>query len=306
MSKVYLHHQQSKLIVKAIIIFGVIFLMLISTQSFAQEARVPKSDRVFLSTAYYDIFQKNISNEALEHLVAFVYTFGDKAMAKDMILRKWLFENADAEPKEGIDDEKDEIRALLEMMPFTLEGSNIEKVCKPVVFTFMHALLEAQGSFFENEAFLSSRLKEVIPGILEADIFEDRGQMLDFLAQHPDEFARAVALFDHFFQASQRQSADEFFNQTRQAVREKYPLIDLFLSLDVINKTAPTAHKLSEREGLLSGGEEVIRDVYTRLLYREPTASEVNLWESLVRSENRLGLEMIYYLIMSGEEYQYH
>jgi hypothetical protein len=279
---------------------------LLSTPVYSQEVRVPKSDRAFLSSAYYDIFEKNISGEYLERLVLFVNSFGDKAFAKDLVLKNWLFYEDESNSGSGEGIAKNDIQSLLNLVPPGLEGSPKEKIRKPIVFAFMQALMDAPGSFFENEAFLTNSLNNIIPQLLEADIFEDPDRLAAFLVEHPQELKNAVTLFDQSFKDSKRENAEDFFNDTKNAVRKKYPLVDLFLPLDLPPSMIESRRKLPSLEPAKEDVSHFIQESYRKLLYRDAEPAEISEWIKHLTSEGIPKAELLYYIIMSSEEYQFH
>ncbi len=292
-------------------IMSLLLFLLVPFTAFAQENQILKNSRLFLSTSYYDIYEKNIPSVLLDKYIGFIDGIGDKDISKEIILRIWLFDNTLQS------SEKPDIKELQNVkipdLPVGIEGSNdFVRIKKLLRLIFANELLVNSTNFFESTEQIVSKLSLIAPELFEDDIenvLSDNTSFITKYSNYEDEFSALCSFFYQQLPSHQPEDTKavqlHYIDSIEQQIKERYPLFDLYFSDEGNIESTQEKSVVPTRDQAITDIRGYIEKTYQKLLSRSPTLNELNVWEKNFKDNEMLSPNVLYYILMTSEEYMY-
>lgn len=304
-----------------------IILCMVCTPLFSQGQRklLPKSDRLFYSIAYYDLFDNNISGSLLDRLTVATQGFGDKGLVRDMVLRQMIFSHNEVALLDSLDAFRDDIR-LAELPPISDEV--MERPLRFFLFYLINELLLFESdNLIENYNLLINRMNENL--FLESD-GDSGGNVLEVeegaytclrfylnginavVSNHPGldfsiSYAKEQLLY--FQESHPGASYMDMYLSKFQEARVKYPIIQFYLPVPLSDCMA----EFVRHNSVIPLKQDVIRDpggfieaTFLKLYKRAPSTEEMQTLLPLYEGDDPFDPRLLYYVLMSADEYLYY
>lgn len=291
-----------------IIIFVHFHFLLAGTH--AQENQLMKNNRMFLSTSYYDIFEKNIPNTFLDKFVAFMNGMGDKVAAREVVLKLWLDRQpdnltADLQDRDGI------VLIHIPQLPSGIDGENdLAKLQKLIKLIFAGEMIAQNTNFFDTAEQTMKKLASIAPNLFGANsekLFENKTHLQETILQHGNEFEALTNLFNSHLSQYRKQygavTQAQYISHVENEIIQLYPIFDLYVSdgqnmeEDQIKSVVPTRTEIN------ADIERFVRETYKKLLSRFPSPNELDVWKIQFESNSKLEPSLLYFIIMTSDEY---
>jgi len=311
---------------------SLIFCLLIGQITYSQVNSKYKSDRIFYSIAYYDIFEKNIPANQLDIYLKATESFSDKKMMREIIIRKLLNENKNEEystitPLKNKISELEKV-AFLDSLP-KFRKNKIDNLIPLIYFYYLFELNDlSENIFFPYDLVgLISASKNNVPVFYKLFIEEETDFEENYIGcLHEFIFWMEYAMENHgefsFFRnfafdkindiqhANNILTSDAILDSIFLQILNKYPALPFYLDLRLVSNCMdemdnnPSA--IPSIEYVKSNSKKFIESTYLKLLKRKPHPNETKYLLSWIKKSRNFTPKMLYYIIMTSEEYMYY
>ncbi|MFT4802129.1 MAG: hypothetical protein ACI93N_001905 [Flavobacteriaceae bacterium] len=294
---------------RKLILFFILACIPLHSLLSANEERVLKSDYAFFSLAYYHLYEKNIPNNLLNNYLKAVKNIGDKELMKNLILQSLInikpinnlaareidHINLAALSLPNISDFKE--NNLINLIEFYLynELCNVENINKNIY--------ESGKEILYNAKIKAPNITSLLNNKAEGDIdcAELNKKLMAITKEHQSEFDFFVNYFESELNNTDTiESEKTVFNRAKNSALKNNPGLLYIFSCGDQEHLTPDNNKLAIFE------TNKTEDIFKKLLNRTPTIEEKKFFDKILLENTDEKLKIVYYIIMTLDEYNYY
>lgn len=291
-------------------ILFIILVYILSVKLIAAQEKMLtlKKDKEFIAIAYFHVFNSSIPNNKLDNYLIFINGFGDKELLKNLLIKDWVFNNEDY----ANDSTK---KSKFSSLSILSDSKNINETNKLInYFIFSEISKIKDFNFFKDGLDIKQKLHNICPNLCADDIeTNDCIQQAAIMSRKARLYPEEMNLLRQYYEGNTNEPYSNLVNTDtytilRDSAYAKQPMLKYYFydhsvedCLQENNKTSI----ISSHETIKHNLKKYINFTYQRLLSREPSLKELSIWESYFSDTKEPIPGMIFYAIMTSEEYRY-